>query len=62
MRAPRSLLLLIGGTALVAGAVVAFRAESALAVVGGVALALVGAACLAVWFRQSWLDASDDAP
>ncbi len=55
MRAPRSLLLLIGGTALVAGAVVAFRAEPTLAVIGGVALILVGAAALAVWFRQSFL-------
>jgi hypothetical protein len=54
--------LLIGGTALVAGAVVAFRVESTLAVVGGVALVLLGAVCLAVWFRQSWLDASDDLP
>ncbi len=55
MRAPRSLLLLIGGTALVAGAVVAFRLDTAIAVVGGVALMLVGAAALAIWFRQSFL-------
>ena len=58
MRAPRSLLLLIGGTALVAGAVVAFRVEAVLAVIGGVALMLVGALALATWFRQSFL--SDD--
>ena len=55
VRAPRSLLLLFGGTALVAGAVVAFRADPTLAVAGGVALMLVGAASLAVWFRQSFL-------
>ena len=60
MRAPRSLLLLLGGTALVAGAVVAFRADSVWPVVGGVALVLAGAAALVVWFRQSWLSVQSD--
>ncbi len=51
-----SLLLLIGGTALVCGAVLALgHGSSALARVGGCALVVAGVAALVVWTRQSRL-------
>ena len=51
-----SLLLLIGGTALVCGAVLALgHGATVLARVGGGALILAGAASLVVWTRQSRL-------
>ena len=53
---PRANLLLIGGTGITVGAVLAFRGGSALLLrLVGVVAMIAGAVALAVWFRQSKL-------